>query len=276
MDSYKYGIIGFPLAQTLSPEIHNRAFKTINFPARYSKIEINPEDFDLKIKKLRTDKWDGFNVTVPYKTKIIKYLDEIDPIAEQIGAVNTVQQISDGRWKGYNTDYSGFLQPILKFKSEIKNCLVIGSGGAAKAVVFGLLNEFQVKNMVILNRTLSKAEQLVKGISSIKKNSIKVCDFETIIPSKYDLIVNTTIIGMGTHEQELILDPAEFSHKQTILYDLIYKTGQTPFLKAGTDMDLLTFNGWPMLVYQANDAFKIWTGENFSDELLSSFLKKNL
>ena len=270
----KYGIIGFPLAHSFSPKIHNRAFKAYGIAAEYLKIEIPPERFESVISDFKKENRAGFNVTIPYKTKILPFLDELDARAQQIGAVNTILVSEEGKWIGFNTDYIGFLKPIIEFKDSLKKCLVLGAGGAARAVSIGIASGLTARELIIANRTLEKAQTLTESISSFQTLKTSSCQIKAIPADQFDLIVNTTSVGMGKQGNKTIIDIRPFSHSKTIVYDLIYNPAETLFLKTARKAGLTTINGLPMLVYQAEEAFKIWTGRGFTKELLDFFLKQ--
>ncbi len=268
----KYGIIGFPLSHSFSPKIHNQAFADLKISAHYEKIEIPPKQFNPKIETLKKESWSGFNVTVPYKTAIIPYLDKLDEAAKHIGAVNTIRVLDYGKWQGFNTDYKGFLKPIDAFKGALKTCLVLGAGGAARAVSIGIVSGLAAQELTIANRTLKKAEELTGRLLSNQTLKCYPCQIEAIPAGQFDLIVNTTSVGMGAREKQNILDVRPFAHSKTLVYDLIYNPSETQFLKTARQTGLKTLNGLPMLVYQAEEAFSIWTGKRFPDKLLSFFL----
>ena len=164
----KYAIIGFPLDHSQSPAIHNAAFKTFNMNAVYRTLRIEPQHFVKTIEMLKKEKWGGFNVTIPFKQRILPYLDSIDPLAEKIGAVNTIRVDEQGRWAGFNTDYIGFLKPLQPLVASISSCLIIGAGGAARAVAFGILDRLNPETLTILNRTRSNAENLINDLRKYK------------------------------------------------------------------------------------------------------------
>ncbi len=269
----KYGIIGFPLEHSFSPLIHNRAFAEYNIPGHYEKIEIPPEQFELKINALKKEDWAGFNVTIPFKTAILPYLDEIDQRALQIGAVNTIRVSDNGKWIGYNTDYKGFLKPLNEYKDSTKTCLVLGAGGAARAVCVALATEIKAQQLTIANRTEEKAQKLAQQIAPFTSAKIHSCTLNNILVNRFDCIVNTTSVGMGAQVNQNILNVRAFAHSKTIVYDLIYNPAETLFLKIARLANLQTINGLPMLVYQAEEAFKIWTGRGFTQKLLEFFAK---
>ena len=146
----KYALIGYPLGHTFSPIIHNVAFKHYGINAEYGILEIEESLFENRINTIKNEAWSGFNVTIPYKQRIIPFLDELDPIAAKIGAVNTIQILANGTWKGYNTDYIGFIKPIQSWLDTMDICLFIGAGGAAQAVGFSMLEFSFIKKIVVM------------------------------------------------------------------------------------------------------------------------------
>ncbi len=268
----KYGIIGYPLKHSISPQIHNSAFNALKINALYQKIEINPTEFEETIKQLKHEDWRGFNITIPFKETIIKYLDDIDPMSANIGAINTIK-ISNGKWRGYNTDYLGFVKPIEKYLDSINSVLVLGAGGAARAVIYGILEKLKIEKIYLANRTKSRAELLVQSVKYSGRTKIEIIDFSTInhLNDPINLIVNTTSLGMGN---EIDKTPLEISEKYSncIVYDLIYNPKKSKLLTRAEEQACQIINGLPMLIYQADESFKIWTGINFPDKVIEKFL----
>jgi shikimate dehydrogenase len=268
----KYGILGYPLSHSISPEIHNLAFKTLKIDAYYEKIEINPDHFDDKITLLKKGNWSGFNVTIPFKEKIIPHLDVIDPISEKIGAINTVK-IINGKWYGYNTDYLGFIRPLKEKIGTVDTVLMIGAGGAAKGVLYGLLEKTSMKHLYVANRTAHRAEDLVEPILNSEVD-IKIISLEEVynIEDSINLIINTTNVGMGSLKDETPIE-IDNKFKNSLIYDLIYNPKKTKLLVLSEMIGCKTINGLPMLIYQADESFKIWTGFHFPQEVIDHFLK---
>jgi shikimate dehydrogenase len=268
----KYGIIGYPLSHSISPQIHNLAFQTLNINAVYEKAEINPSAFDDAITRLKTEGWKGFNVTIPFKEKIIGHLDEVDAVSSKIGAINTVKA-ENGKWKGYNTDYLGFMRPLISDLERINSALILGAGGASRAVIFGLLEKSNIKNLFIANRTKSRAEKLLKSLDHSKKVNIDIISLSDAggLDIPVDLIVNTTSVGMGNLIDDI---PAEIPKKfnNFIVYDLIYNPKKSKLLQLAQRQGCKTINGLPMLIYQAEESFKIWTGKHFPEIVINNFL----
>ncbi len=270
----RYAILGYPLEHSVSPLLHNRAFKDYGMRAVYQKLAVPPQEFEREIAKIKKEDWQGFNVTIPYKERIIPFLDWIDETARAIGAVNTIK-CEAGRWLGFNTDWLGFLRPLAGDLARIKRCLVLGAGGAARAVTFGLIVKGEVSSLTVANRSLQRAQQLIgdlKAHTSLPLQAIGLQEVASFKEPPFDLIVNTTSVGMNDDQDRLICDPRPLAHAQTIVYDLVYKPPETAFLRRARSAGLRALNGYPMLVYQADEAFKIWTGKPYKSSTLQALL----
>ncbi|MGD1822394.1 MAG: shikimate dehydrogenase [Pleomorphochaeta sp.] len=250
-----YGIIGNPVLHTDSPKIHNPGFDAIHYNAIYVPFLVDKVRAFFKLAELI--KIHGFSVTIPHKRDVLPYLGKITREVKQIGACNTVTRIQ-GMWKGTNTDYYGFLAPIEKEINEnsIKHALVIGAGGAARAVVWALRNH-HVK-VTVANRTLEKAKLLA---SETMSNYIELDNISSLEDST-DLIVQTTMVGMGPYIDDDILE--NFSlNKSMIVYDLVYKPRYTKLLKRAQDVDCKVINGCDMLIAQGKLQFESFTGYHY-------------
>ncbi len=271
----RYGIIGYPLEHSVSPILHNRAFRDYGMNARYEKVPIAPETFEAHIARMKREDWRGFNVTIPFKERILPLLDWVEETAQAIGAVNTVK-CEGSRWLGFNTDWLGFLRPVASDLSDFKRCLILGAGGAARAVAFALVKKGAADVLLIANRTKARAEKLARDLRLHGTKTIEATDLETLKnnPAKnFDLIVNTTSLGMNDPGAPLIIDPEPLAHAQTLVYDLIYKPPQTALLLRAKKLGLRTLNGYPMLIYQAEEAFKIWTGKPYLSATVQELLQ---
>ncbi|MBD3226378.1 MAG: shikimate dehydrogenase [Caldithrix sp.] len=273
-----YGIIGYPLKHSFSPEMHTLAFARFNMDAVYEAYEIEPSAFQQRIAALKSEPYKGFNVTVPYKQAIIPYLDDLQVTARKIGAVNTIVQTDDGGWRGYNTDYAGFLAPIRERLSQINSVLIIGAGGAARAVVFGLLQRRSYERVVLVNRSKDRAGQLAEEVYREEAKNIEVHGLSEITqrPDAFDLVVNTTSVGMHGHEGQIPLDAVPLSHATTIVYDLIYNPAKTAFLQRAEQAGLTILNGLPMLIGQAAESFYLWRRKRWPQTLVNDMRKRLL
>ncbi|MGE6311565.1 shikimate dehydrogenase [Bacillus cereus] len=255
-----YGVIGNPIGHSLSPVMHNDAFEHLNMDAHYHAFLVEEEALGEAVKGLKALGISGFNVTTPHKVAIMEYLDEVAPLARQIGAVNTVVH-RDGKLIGYNTDGIGFvraLQSISEDPLQEKRILLIGAGGASRAIYFSLA-DVGVKEIDIANRTRDKAENLIAGcMANVNSHALSLeCAAEN--QGKYDIIIQTTTIGMHPH---VAYTPLEIrSLKQgTIVSDIIYNPFETKILGDAKEQGAIIQNGIDMFVYQGALAFEMWTG----------------
>lgn len=257
--NFQLGLIGYPIKHSLSPWIHETFLEKTNLKGTYSIIEIEERSFAEEIEKLKKRDIDGFNVTVPYKEKIIPFLDEIDPQASAIGAVNTVQN-KDGKWIGYNTDGIGYMRSLISKYPELKKdkniaILLLGAGGAAKGILHALV-ENGYTNITIANRSLDRASELAKANGQIE--ILPLNDAEANLAA-YSLIIQTTSVGMKPNVDRSIISLANV-RKGAIVSDIVYQPLVTNFLKEASFHGARIHFGHTMLLYQAQYAFEIWTG----------------
>ncbi|MCK2003015.1 shikimate dehydrogenase [[Brevibacterium] frigoritolerans] len=255
-----YGVMGDPIAHSMSPDIHNDAFEKENIEAVYHHFHVTKEGLNDAVKGMKALGIEGFNITIPHKTSIIPFLDEVDELALAIGAVNTVVN-KNGRFIGYNTDGNGFFKSLCdEISSDIKakKTLVIGAGGAARAIYFTLVKE-GVKQVDIANRTKERAAQLVSDCPYDKvSKALSIIEAEESL-SQYDLIIQTTSSGMSP---EVDHSPLKVDQLKTgaIVSDIIYNPLQTKLLREAGEKGAETQNGLGMFINQAALAFEIWTG----------------
>ncbi|NLI68887.1 MAG: shikimate dehydrogenase [Bacilli bacterium] len=257
--NFQLGLIGYPIKHSLSPWIHETFLEKTNLKGTYSIIEIEERSFAEEIEKLKKRDIDGFNVTVPYKEKIIPFLDEIDPQASAIGAVNTVQN-KDGKWIGYNTDGIGYMRSLISKYPELKKdkniaILLLGAGGAAKGILHALV-ENGYTNITIANRSLDRASELAKANGQIE--ILPLNDAEANLAA-YSLIIQTTSVGMKPNADRSIISLTNV-RKGAIVSDIVYQPLVTNFLKEASFHGARIHFGHTMLLYQAQYAFEIWTG----------------
>jgi len=259
-----YGVIGDPIGHSLSPAIHNMAFRKLGLNAIYLAFQVKSENLVRAVEGFKALNFQGFNVTIPHKTSIMSLLDKVDPLAEKIGAVNTVKNV-DGKLFGYNTDGLGALQALKKSKVKLDNkkIVLIGAGGAGKALAFTFAN--YAKEMVILNRTEEKAVKLSKTISenfSLQVKGLKL-NYENLRNElkNADLLVNATSLGMYPNVDKTPVDK-NLINQNLVVFDVVYNPLKTRFLKEAEEKGAKIVNGLSMFIYQAVEAFKIWTGLN--------------
>ncbi|MCM8530599.1 MAG: shikimate dehydrogenase [Lentisphaeraceae bacterium] len=271
----KYGLIGWPVAHSVSPPMQNAGFTAANIDANYEKVAVAPEDMNDVIAKMK-ESFSGWNCTVPHKQHIIEFLDEIDPLAKALGSVNTVVN-TNGQLKGYSTDGYG-MQISLKesFNKNIKDSsiLFIGAGGAARAVALHFALEGAGK-IAIVNRSVDKAEKIADEISTLNPNTKAVADSldcQTISINEYEVIIQSTSLGLHAN------DPSPFDttslNSDHLVVDMIYK--ETPFLKQAKEVGCKTIDGEGMLLHQGVKAWEIWTNQKAPVEKMRQALKKAL
>ncbi|TAN59924.1 shikimate dehydrogenase [bacterium] len=272
-----YGLVGYPIAKSLSPAMHSAAFRKLKLNAVYVLFETRKNDFPGAVKKMRLLNIRGFNVTVPYKEEIILLLDKLDEQARAIGAVNTVLNIK-GSLIGYNTDAPGFIASLkneLKLGPANKNIFIIGAGGAARAIGFALAKE-KARSITFYDTVSSRAEELANDIGKI----FKACRVVAIPAAKCagemlkesSLLVNASTCGMKTGDPMPV--DIKLLPKGIAVYDIIYNPAPTRLVRAAKAKGLRAVNGLGMLLYQGALAFKIWTGRHAPIEVMRGALNQ--
>lgn len=271
MKRNRLGIIGKPLGYSLSPILHMKGMEKLKEGYIYEKWELEEselEEFLASVKAFGSDIL-GFNVTIPYKEKIIPYLDRLEENCKLLKAVNTVKYEA-GKLVGYNTDGLGLLESLKKhsFKVEDKGILIIGSGGAGRGIAI-FLSQYKPKLIDIVTRNKEKGLKLIKEIGGYASSSFKLEKINKIEISNYDLIIQTTSLGMKNSIGKLDFPYKKLNQNQ-IVVDIVYNPLVTVFLKNSRAKVKEAIGGLEMLVYQGYHSFKIWTGkEEDSEEMLA-------
>ena len=251
-----YCLLGTGIKNSLSPIIHNSFFQSNNLYGYYATLNVNSNDLQTILDTLRKLNFRGANVTIPHKTNIIPYLDSLDSLAHSVNAVNTVLYENE-KLIGYNTDVEGFMKPLRKNiqRFDNKTAVILGSGGASKAVLYGLINA-NCKELIILNRTIENARQLVSKLNSDIPISCHELNQKTIDSlSGVDIMINTVPL----HKTNTILDfHSNLGIK--LAYDLEYLPKETNFIKQMQSLNADLIYGYEMLLSQAKLSFQIWTG----------------
>lgn len=243
----KYGLIGFPLGHSFSKNYFNEKFSNEMIDAEYINFEIPSIDNFYAVVDSNPE-LKGLNVTIPYKEKVMPYLDYISPEARAIGAVNVIKvehtEKNGTKLSGYNSDVIGFTKSIAPMLTRVhKKALVLGTGGASKAIIYGL-------------KSLGLETQLVSRYK--REGTIQYEDITPELIKEYNVIVNCTPCGMYPHTEECPLLPYEAMDSHTILYDLIYNPDETLFMKRGAEYGAQTKNGLEMLLLQAFASWEFW------------------
>tara|TARA_Y100000768_G_scaffold376980_1_gene349671 strand:+ start:168 stop:962 length:795 start_codon:yes stop_codon:yes gene_type:complete len=243
-----YLVIGNPINHSLSPKLHNSWLKTNNINAFYDKQKLEENEIENFIQNIKEKKIAGANVTVPFKKKVIPYLDKLSFEAEKTQSVNTIV-FKNNNLVGHNTDVVGFTKAITDLNFNIKNkkFFILGAGGVVPSIIFAL-NKMEVSQITISNRTKEKAENL-----KIQFNNLNIVDWGNV--QDFDIIINATSLGLNNEEINL-----DFSNvgNDKLFYDVIYNPSETNFLKEGKKLGNKVENGKKMFLYQAFEAFKLW------------------
>ena len=248
----RYAVIGHPIAHTLSPLIHQANFEAKGTSDEYKALDISPDQLKFIREIAEEESLDGFNVTIPHKESIMEFLDEVDDGAKVIGAVNTVSVVK-GIFKGYNTDLSGYMNAFTgRFGERKRRVLIIGAGGAAKAVQKAHSDHGDDVTVAARRR------ESFSRFNTEDFSRLLISDIQE--DTQYDAIINATPVGMKHEDVFSVMGiPHSIVRDGTIGMDLIYQPETTPFLTRFNEENAM--NGLPMLVSQAMDAYTIWTGE---------------
>jgi shikimate dehydrogenase len=251
--------------------MQNAAFAAVGLNCSYIAFKVPASELKESIESLRSINVSGFNVTVPHKVEVIKYLDELDASAKNAAAVNTVNNI-EGIFKGYNTDIDGFIEPLHRRQVDFQNMhvLLLGAGGASRAVVAALAQEIGIASVIIANRNTQRAEELAKiGLGLGLKCEILALEKVQDVALECDLIVNATKLGLNN-------EPGIIDHKHikkgSIVYDIVYRPIVTDLIENAKYAQATVVYGYEMLIEQGARAFEIWTGLTAPREAM----KKNL
>ena len=246
-----YLVIGNPIEHSLSPKLHNYWIKTNNINAKYEKQKLKENEIENIILKVKEKKIHGINVTVPFKKKVISFLDRLSLEANKTQSVNTIY-LKDDKIVGHNTDIKGFELSIKNLKYNIigKKVMILGAGGVVPSIILAL-NNMRASEIIISNRNKKKAEEL----KNLFKN-LKIVDWGEI--PKFDIIINATSVGLNKND-EMNLDFSNVG-RDKLFYDVIYNLKETNFLKTGKKLGNEIANGKLMFVYQAFLAFNLWHG----------------
>lgn len=254
-----YAVIGDPIDHSFSPALHNAAFLFMGLDCTYIAYRIPKGELEFGIDALKKIGIAGFNVTIPHKVDMMKYLDEMDNECKLVGATNTVTN-NEGNLKGYNTDVDGFLEPIRKRKIDSKDSdvLLIGAGGAARAIIVGFSKE-KVRKITIANRTRQRAEELIKFAQSLGVES-NYMDLQVAgdTANRYKFVVNATSLGLKGLGCPI---STKNITRDSIVYDIVYVPVETPLIEQSKNQGATIIYGWEMLLAQAMKSFEIWTNK---------------
>lgn len=271
-----YGVIGDPISQSMSPVMHNQELLKLGIDAHYQPFHILKKDLNTAIMGMKVIGVEGFNITSPHKTTVIPFLDEIDPLAKAIGAVNTVVR-DNGRFIGFNTDGTGYVRALqAEWKEDLlgERTLIIGAGGAAKAIYYTFLS-MGMKQVDICNRSIGNAEKLIRECPyEGESKALTLSEAEELL-AEYSLIIQTTTIGMYPDIDESPLSLARMN-PSAFVSDIIYNPFETALIKEAKRRGAQTQNGVGMFIYQGALAFEKWTGLQPDIDRMTSIVTKQL
>ncbi len=279
-------LIGNPVSHSLSPIMQNAALQYLGLDLIYIAIPCKDEDLELVLHSLKKINCKGLNITIPHKEKVFDLCSEISPIANKLKAINTLKLNSKKEWSATNTDVEGFLYPLKKLNLANKQSIVLGSGGAARSVIQGLINS-NLSKISVISRNKSSQDELVKNF----ENQIQIKSFlneDSLVQNlikEADLIVNTTPVGMktATNEENMLPYGETFwrsLNSKTIVYDLIYNPAPTALLKFSAKKGCLIIDGLQMLIAQGIKSLSFWTDGlevpfHVMNDALKEYLLKN-
>lgn len=278
----KAGVIGYPLTHTLSPKIHNFYLQKFQINGNYQALPCAPENLLALINELKSKNYAGFNVTIPFKEKMLEICDQLDDSALEIKAVNTVVINNEKKLIGYNSDAQGFIENVFDKAKNLslknKNAFVIGAGGAGRAIVYALLKN-NIKNIFITNRNYSKASKLIEDFAKI--SALQNCKIIFLDSNQFfdqlnlaDILVNTTSLGMD-NQPPLLIDLAKLK-STTVVCDIVYKPLITNLLSQAQNNGNPIVTGLGMLIRQALVGFDLWYHKKIIDtENLEELLISN-
>ena len=257
------GLIGDPIEHTGSPAIHNRLAEKLGDNVVYVPFEVRAKRLEEAVEGAYALGIEGLNVTVPHKVEVMQYVTELDDAALDIGAVNTLSRIRGG-YRGYNTDFSGFMRELDKLDIQVngKNVIVLGAGGAAKAVMYSL-KRLGARHIDILNRNKDKAESIFGGQPNITIRGFR--DWRSIPEGKY-ICIQCTSVGLSPDDDACVIEDEDFFDLVDSAVDLIYKPKETAFMKKVAAHGGRAYNGLRMLVYQAVSSYEFFMKKEVPEE----------
>lgn len=256
-------LIGKPVRHSLSPLIHNALFRELNLNLVYLALEVDPDELESAVEGLRAIGIRGLNVTMPHKERVISHLDDLDDLAKMARAVNTIVREGE-RLTGYNTDVFGIKHSFDKRRMDLTGhkAVIFGAGGAAKAAIIAVQG-LGAEELVLINRTPSRARDVVGEMSrsfNMEMTSLGVDDpRRSAEVAQADVLINATPLGMPPHDQESPVSREELGQQKAVL-DLVYVPRRTPLMRMSEEAGIDTIGGVDVLVAQAMEAFRLWTG----------------
>lgn len=271
------GLIGNPVEHTMSPAIHNELAKQMGINMTYVPFLVETGRLEEAVKGAYALNLLGLNVTVPYKSDVIPFLKETDPLAARIGAVNTLVRTGEG-YKGYNTDMPGLYRAMISdgVNPEGRKVLILGAGGVARAVAV-MLAEKKAKEITILNRTLERAQKIADEVNGyVGSELVKALPLQEAdnLPDGDYLAIQASSVGMYPRQEEAIIEEKSFYRRVQIGYDLIFNPMETKFMKLVKEAGGQAYNGLKMLLYQGIIAYELWNDVSVPTQLAEQIYEK--
>jgi shikimate dehydrogenase len=273
------GLIGYPVAHSRSPQMHNAAFREIGFDAGYTLWETPPGTLSERVASLRASDMLGANVTIPYKEDVLPLLDECNVLASRIGAVNTIVN-RNGRLIGYNTDAPGLARALAEcpgppFDMRGKDMVILGTGGAARAAAIALIDD-GARSVSILGRDKARIDALLQHLRSLAvETQIHGALFESPEVKTFlqaaNLVVNATSVGLKSNNDPLLID-VNLLPVGSLVMDMVFNAGLTSLLQSAQAHGCFVMHGLSMLLYQGTLAFELWTGRDAPVEVMRKTL----
>ncbi|RGY97288.1 shikimate dehydrogenase [Clostridium sp. AM58-1XD] len=263
------GIMANPVEHSMSPVMQNFYGEAAGKDFAYVPLKVEEDQVEAAVRGAYAMNFLGMNVTVPHKQNVMKYLKEIDPAAEAIGAVNTLVRI-DGGFKGYNADAAGLYRSMKERGITIEgtSCVLLGAGGAAKAAAYVLMKH-GAERVYILNRNAARAEELADYMNGLAGKAVfvpmQLSEYDRIPEGRY-LAIQTTSVGMHPHDEDVLIDNPAFYQKIAVAMDVVYTPMETRFMKMVKEAGGQAYNGLDMLIYQGVIAFELWNPDAVIDE----------
>ena len=278
----RFGVIGHPISHSLSPLLHNTAFSLLGLECRYEAFDIEPSLLEDAIRNFKAKGFSGLNVTIPHKESVLAFLDEQTEEAKAVGAVNTL--IFEGsRIRGENTDIYGVQASLEEYRSGIqgKKAVVLGAGGSARGAAYALLNKLSLGEVVIVNRNLDRANELIAdlmpyaGKALLRAVALSSAEADSSL-EQASVVINATSVGMHpATDQSPVSDTAKFQPGQIVM-DLVYTPLETKFLVQASRCGARTISGLEMFLHQGARSFEIWLGRTMPVEQLRPVIAHKL
>jgi len=269
-------LVGYPVEHSMSPAMHNAAFKALGLDAEYRLEPVKPGQLEEFINKLRKPDVLGASVTIPHKVEVMRHLDHVDETARAIGAVNTIVH-REGRLYGYNTDSTGGVGALMEEYGSLegRNVTILGAGGASRAITYQV-SRVDCKVMV-LNRSVERARNLVDDLRSQTSAELRYGGLTQLpgVIDDTDVLINTTSVGMSPNVSDSPV-PEGLLHSSLFVYDVVYNPVKTRLLRDAEAKGAGTLSGVKMLVYQGAEAFRMWTGVEPPVELMQRVVEDRL